>query len=316
MRFRICVAAGVAAVFSGCAQNSVYLGGSGAYDDHEAFSAWKNDKNSQNFTPDPDFYENSSVAGQIIQKSRAQSIFKGMRESAIIQRATMRPYKISGRWYYPARVTLGDKMEGVASWYGPNFHAKKTSNGETYDMHAHTAASKTLPMNTIVRVKNLENQRETIVRINDRGPFVDGRIIDLSNIAAREISMVARGTARVQLEIIGFGGKISNEAAQNFAKIQDLREAVSEIETEENPVKSVQGGEFLLQVGSFSVAENAKNAAQNFKIMLENSGAKYEILVKKDELWRVFLTGFFSEQEALDFADEQKIDSKIVIRKN
>ena len=94
--------------------------------------------------------------------------------------------------YYPKVEAMGAELRGIASWYGPNFHAKKTSNGEIYNMYAMTAAHKTLPMNTMVRVDNLENGRSAIVRINDRGPFVAGRIIDLSNKAAHKIDMVKK----------------------------------------------------------------------------------------------------------------------------
>ena len=130
--------------------------------------------------------------------------------SAASQRATMRPYTINGKTYYPTTVSVGDTALGIASWYGPNFHGKKTSNGETYNMNAMTAAHKTLPMNTMVRVTNLGNGAQTTVRINDRGPFVAGRIIDLSKAAATSIGMIGTGTARVKLEVVGFYGDGKN----------------------------------------------------------------------------------------------------------
>lgn len=115
-----------------------------------------------------------------------------MRNSKAMHKATMRPYQIAGKWYYPTLAKVGNVQDGIASWYGPNFHAKKTSNGETYNMYAMTAAHKTLPMNTMVKVNNLENGKSTVVRINDRGPFVTGRIIDLSNKAAHAVDMVKK----------------------------------------------------------------------------------------------------------------------------
>ena len=130
--------------------------------------------------------------------------------SAASQRATMRPYTINGKTYYPTTVSVGDTASGIASWYGPDFHGKKTSNGETYNMNAMTAAHKTLPMNTMVRVTNLGNGAQTTVRINDRGPFVAGRIIDLSKAAATSIGMIGTGTARVKLEVVGFYGDGKN----------------------------------------------------------------------------------------------------------
>lgn len=126
---------------------------------------------------------------------------------------TMRPYSVFGIKYYPFIANIGDKFDGIASWYGPDFHSKKTSNGEIYDMYDMTAAHKTLPMNTVVRVDNLENGKSIVVRINDRGPFVRGRIIDLSNKAAREIEMIGKGTANVKLTVLGYNGEIENKDA-------------------------------------------------------------------------------------------------------
>jgi len=91
---------------------------------------------------------------------------------------------------------------GIASWYGPGFHGKRTANGEIYDMYAMTAAHKTLPFNTIVKVVDLDTGRWVIVRINDRGPFVPGRIIDLSYAAAKELGIVEKGIARVGLKVL------------------------------------------------------------------------------------------------------------------
>jgi rare lipoprotein A len=125
----------------------------------------------------------------------------------------MRPYSVFGITYYPFVAKIGDDFDGIASWYGPDFHSKKTSNGEIYDMYDMTAAHKTLPMNTVVKVENLENGKTIIVRINDRGPFVKGRIIDLSNKAAHEIDMVRRGTAKVKVSVLGYNGEIDNRNA-------------------------------------------------------------------------------------------------------
>lgn len=91
---------------------------------------------------------------------------------------------------------------GIASWYGPTFHGKSTANGETYDQNELTAAHKTLPFNTVVKVTNLENGKSVTVRINDRGPYAGDRIIDLSRAAAEQIDMIGPGTAEVRLELV------------------------------------------------------------------------------------------------------------------
>ena len=114
---------------------------------------------------------------------------------------------------------------GIASWYGSDFHGRKTSSGEIYNMYALTAAHKTLPFGTYVRVTNLNNKRSVKVKINDRGPFIKGRIIDLSYTAAKKIDMVESGTAKVKVEIV------------KKARLQDTL--------------------FTLQVGSFKEKRNA-----------------------------------------------------------
>ena len=98
-----------------------------------------------------------------------------------------------------------DAIIGVSSWYGPNFHGKLTANGEVFDQYGVTAAHKTLPLGTVVRVTNLDNNKSVILRINDRGPYVDGRILDCSYGAAKKLGFMSMGTANVKIEIIELG---------------------------------------------------------------------------------------------------------------
>jgi len=109
------------------------------------------------------------------------------------------PYEVNGRVYTPLASAEGYSEEGTASWYGPGLHGRLTSSGEVFDMHSATAAHRTLPFGTRVRVVNLANDRETVVRINDRGPFVKDRVIDLSFQAAKELGMIEHGTTPVRL---------------------------------------------------------------------------------------------------------------------
>ncbi len=123
------------------------------------------------------------------------------------------PYKIQGRKYYPKEsYTLVET--GIASWYGPNFHGKKTANGEIFNQHELTAAHRTLQMPSIVRVTNLENGRSIIVRVNDRGPFARGRIIDLSKRAAELLDMKVQGTAKVKVEVLPVESRMVAEVAK------------------------------------------------------------------------------------------------------
>ncbi len=115
--------------------------------------------------------------------------------------------------YYPSE---GYTQLGTASWYGIEEHGKYAASGERFSMHDHTAAHRSLPLGTVVRVTNLENGRDVIVRINDRGPFVDGRIIDLSYAAAKSIGMITNGTAKVKVEVISAPGRNSDYFAAKY----------------------------------------------------------------------------------------------------
>lgn len=115
-----------------------------------------------------------------------------------------KPYQVAGVWYYPREQPDYDET-GIASWYGPGFHGKMTANGETYDQNDLTAAHQTLPMPVKVRVTNLENGRSIVVRINDRGPFVNGRVIDVSRRTAQLLGFDTKGTAPVRVQIVEGG---------------------------------------------------------------------------------------------------------------
>ncbi|MBZ7986583.1 septal ring lytic transglycosylase RlpA family protein [Campylobacter canadensis] len=197
--------------------------------------------------------------------------------------ATMRAYTIKGKTYYPKYVRVGDTQSGIASWYGPGFHGKKTSNGETFNTNTLTAAHKTFPMNTMVRVDNLENSRSVIVRINDRGPFVDGRIIDLSNLAAHKLDMTKKGTARVKLTVVGVNSNITS------ANINKNTNIISNI---------TSNGNYMLQLGAFSTLANANVFAKKY----ENFKGYSSKVIRANNLYKVFLTGFKSESEARTIA--------------
>ncbi|MDX2257530.1 MAG: septal ring lytic transglycosylase RlpA family protein [Hyphomicrobiaceae bacterium] len=130
-----------------------------------------------------------------------------------------KPYEIAGQWYHP-RHDPSYEESGTASWYGDAFHAKRTANGEIYDMHAMTAAHRTLPLPSIVRVTHLVNGRSVLVRVNDRGPFRKGRIIDLSRAAAEALGFHHHGTAPVRVTYVGpapLDGSDHQERAANAA---------------------------------------------------------------------------------------------------
>ena len=135
-----------------------------------------------------------------------------VRDPAPIVSGTMRPYQIRGRWYHPVDDPRYEEV-GLASWYGAQFHGRPTATGERFDMNAMTAAHKTLPLPGLVEVTNLENGRTVVLRVNDRGPFVDARIIDLSRAAARELGLLERGVGRVRVRYLGRAPRLSQQRA-------------------------------------------------------------------------------------------------------
>lgn len=128
------------------------------------------------------------------------------------------PYQINGVWYYP-QVDYNYNQTGIASWYGPGFHTKVTANGEAYNENELTAAHQTLPMPSLVRVTNLENGRSIVVRINDRGPFVAGRIIDMSRRGAQLLGFDQKGTAKVRVEVLADESRAIAAAAMNATQV-------------------------------------------------------------------------------------------------
>ncbi len=128
------------------------------------------------------------------------NLFDGTSQSGGVRGS--KSYTIKGISYYPLISAEGFREEGIASWYGKPFHGRTTANGEKYNMYAMTAAHKTLPFNTTLRVTNIYTGRSIHVRINDRGPFIRGRVIDLSYTAASQLGIVKAGTARVRIQVI------------------------------------------------------------------------------------------------------------------
>jgi len=198
-------------------------------------------------------------------------------ETSGAKKSTQKVYSVNGNVYYPkSTVPIGWTQKGIASWYGPNFHGKYTSNGEIYNMYAFTAAHKTLPMNTMVKVTNLNNQKSVIVRINDRGPFVKGRIIDLSYVAGKQIGLDITGTAPVKITVIGFKGK-------NY----------------------VTG--YMIQVGAFLRKGGAEITAKKYKELGYNTK-----VLKRGNFYKVFIVGFKSYSEAKRFKSSHKLNGFVV----
>ncbi|MDD9302882.1 MAG: septal ring lytic transglycosylase RlpA family protein [Desulfobacter sp.] len=201
--------------------------------------------------------------------------------------ATQRPYTIKGKQYVPLATASGYVEKGTASWYGKKFHGRKTSNGETYNMYAMTAAHKTLPMNTWVRVENLNNGQQIQVRVNDRGPFVTGRIIDLSYSGAHKIGMVGPGTARVRVTALG--------RATSYSKKDHTPVAFKPVD--------YWKGNFTVQVGAFKVKTNAEAYRKKLSATYLNAHiVPYED--DRGQFYRVRIGKFSNLKDAVRFSDQ------------
>lgn len=168
-----------------------------------------------------------------------------------------KPYRALNQQYTPMQSYMPYKEEGIASWYGKRYHGKKTSIGETYDMYGMTAAHTTLPIPSYAKVTNTANGRSVIVRINDRGPFIDGRIIDLSYAAAYKLRMAEKGSAKVLVEAID-----TRYAALEKNAIPTDADAINRVYTpKEIPASSAvitNGAGYYVQVGAYKSQENSR----------------------------------------------------------
>lgn len=200
------------------------------------------------------------------------------RPDSSLPRKGQRPYTINGERYEPLSSHEGFVQGGLASWYGSDFHGKETSNGEIYDMYAMTAAHKTLPLGVYVKVNNRENGRETVVRINDRGPFVNGRIIDLSYSAAKQLGLLDSGTAQVRIEALGYLDSAKGSVAYRAPASYDR-------------------GSFGIQVGAFTAQDNARRMADSMKQRYGFSSIR-EAIVGGTHYFRVRAGNYASLKEA------------------
>ena len=167
-----------------------------------------------------------------------------------------KPYVVFGVTYTPLPESIGYRERGITSWYGKKFHGRRTSSGEPYDMYAMTAAHKTLPLPSYVRVRNMQNNRTIVVRVNDRGPFLHNRLIDLSYAAAAKLGILGTGTGVVEIEAVSPGETPTQVAEVKIYPLQIIPPAAA---AEEIPValSPAVSPKLYLQVGAFSQQDNA-----------------------------------------------------------
>ena len=234
------------------------------------------------------------------------------------------PYTVMGQSYTP-KEDYNYSEVGMASWYGDDFHNKRTANGETYDMRAITAAHRTLPLPSIVRVTNLENGKSIIARVNDRGPYVKNRIIDVSQKGAELLGYRQNGIAKVKVEVLEKESKAIKEAmlsknstsktynnAINYSLVQNTNSTPKYTAEITVPTFNVSAqtiknntppasGNFFVQVGAFSDYNKAKEIAQSMKRF--GNVSIYEAYLSKDGVYRVRLGAYQSRNEAMQILD-------------
>ena len=187
-----------------------------------------------------------------------------------------RPYKVFGKTYYPMTILKPYTATGYATWYGKKYHGNKTSIGEVYDMYKMTAAHKTLPLPCYVKVTNLKNDKTVIVRVNDRGPFVKDRIIDLSYAAANRLEIIEKGSELVKVELIDLDKKV---------KVSKINKQI------------------YIQAGLFSDEKNANNLINKIKKLgtVKNENIKK---IKNEDQFQVLIGPFKNNQKAKIKKDE------------
>ncbi len=214
---------------------------------------------------------------------RGKSLSGGVPPTAKSERGNPSSYVVHGKRYFVLDSSEGFKQRGIASWYGRKFHGRKTSSGEVYNMHEMTAAHKTLPIPVYVHVKNLDNGRSTIVRVNDRGPFIDGRIIDLSFAAAKKLGVTLPGTANVEITALSAGQ----------SKPQQTVRTIPLAKTESRDDSSL-----FIQMGSFSSQVNAQSLKQNLLAANESAVRVSQLDTDGGRFYRVQVGPLFDIDEA------------------
>lgn len=220
-----------------------------------------------------------------------------------LHRFANRKYEALGLTYTPLTEPGNYKEKGIASWYGKKFHGQRTASGETYDMYGMTAAHPTLPIPSYARVTNLANNKSVIVRINDRGPFLHERIMDLSYTAAHKLGIVGNGSSEVEVESIVPEGAVTTTLAINSPVIS---EPLPPAPVATNIV--LDTGMIYLQLGAFKSRQGAESFLAKMRTEFDEGG-KQIALYQKDDFARVHLGPYATQQEARLAAD--KLESRL-----
>ena len=224
-----------------------------------------------------------------------------------LHRYANRPYVALGKTYTPLTAAGNYKERGIASWYGKKFHGQRTSSGEVYNMYGMTAAHPTLPIPSYVRVTNTASKKTVVVRVNDRGPFLHERVIDLSYTAAHKLGIINNGSAEVEIESLAPDAGINTLAKPDIVESKPLEKA--EAPASPPPAASAPaaalaaaGGNIYLQLGAFKSPEAAESFMAQMRAKLGEAGKQLSVFLK-DGLTRVHLGPYANQNEARSSAD-------------
>ena len=210
-------------------------------------------------------------------------LISGCAGPSVREPVTAGEYRIDGKTYKVMGTSTGFEQRGLASWYGGKFHGRQTASGEVYDKNKLTAAHRTLPLGTYVRVRRVDGRGEVVLRVNDRGPFVEGRILDVSRAGAEKLHMLEEGVAMVTVKALGS---------------RDRRSSPEEMILKSRP--DYHQGSFAVQIGAFAVRENARDLAVR---MRERYGAAHMSLFNRGDrtFYRVRVGRFKLQEQAENF---------------
>jgi rare lipoprotein A len=226
------------------------------------------------------------------------------------------PYSVLGKTYTPLTSTGKYKEQGIASWYGKKFDGKRTASGEIYNMYGMTAAHPILPVPSYARVTNLANKKSVVVRINDRGPFLRDRIIDLSYAAAYKLGIVNDGSAEVVVEVESLA--VNNNASSSGktdALITPLKSisdsvVVTSLDSDTQPLVSgptAAAGNVYLQLGAFRSQQSAEGFLSRMNVEFEGSGKRVELYQKEGDMVRVHVGPYQTQGEARAIAEKLEL---------
>lgn len=294
------------------------------------------------FVPKPGYYKDDGPAD--VAPADLDGIPDAVPRREALHRFANRPYTVFGREYIPATSLRPYREKGVASWYGRKFHGQKTANGETYDMFAMMAAHPTLPLPSFARVTNPATGKTVIVRVNDRGPFLHDRVIDLSYAAAHRLGIAQKGSGEVEVEAILFGDVLASaapalppvtaDAAQRSAEASVLRTGnppppipaavatsavinappivgtptavAASMGNETVPVASSPAG-FVVQLGAFASYANAQSFIARLANQLPAAGVQAQVR-QVNGLFRVFVGPYAAREDARQVAERLRAE--------